>query len=172
MIMKLFEKYVEFLDSNLKKLYSEICTISSVIKAKMPKPKPKPPKPPKEKYEPISLSCPKPAYHSFNVKIEKPKKNLDYLKEIQQDIIQIDKSYDNSSQSLTGTKYFHQGSISGTYQPNVMSASISIEDYLKSMYKKPGNMSKRASRILGEDEEPKPRKTRKLRHRGGRSITD
>jgi len=64
---------------------------------------------------------------------------------------------------MTGTKNFHSGLISGTYQPTVMSAPISVEDYLKSMYKKPGNMSKRASRILGEDEEPKPRKTRKTK---------
>ena len=31
MIMKLFEKYVEFLDTSIKKFYSEICTISPVI---------------------------------------------------------------------------------------------------------------------------------------------
>jgi len=146
MIMKLFEKYVEFLDTSIKKFYSEICTISSVIKAKMPKPKPKstsrpnptPPSPPKN-------------HPTMKVIVEKPKKNTDYLDEIQKDIRRIEKSYDNTSQALTGTVWTQQP-ISGTYKPTVMSASISIDDYLKTMYKRPGNSVRRANRILGEDE--------------------
>lgn len=145
MIMKLFEKYVEFLDNSIKKLYSEIITISSVIKAKMPKPKPKstsrpnptPPSPPKN-------------HPTMKVIVEKPKKNTNYLDEIQRDIRRIEKSYDNTSQALTGTVWT---------QP--ISGAISIDDYLKTMYKRPCNSVRMANRILGEDEEEKPRKTRK-----------
>lgn len=139
MIIKLYEKYVEFLDNSIKKLYSEICTISSAIKSKMPKPKPRPIKAPKiskEKHNLVSLETP-----TMNVIVDKPKKNTDYLDEIQNDIRRINKSYDNISTPLTATTMDNQSLISGT---------ISIDDYLKSRYKMPGNSVRSANMILDE----------------------
>jgi len=160
MIIKLIERWVALLDNFLKKIYSEICVIFSAIKSKLPKPNPKP-------IKPVVVSA------EYN-QPKTIKELTNYVDEIHRDIREIEKSYDNSSQPLTAT-ITHNQPISGTFfKPTVVSAGISIEDYLKIKYKKPGNYCKRANRILGEDEEPKPRKprkTRKPKFPDGRSIT-
>ena len=172
MIVKLYGKYVDFLDSSIKKAFSEVSTVCSVIKSKLPKPKPKPPKVPKikfvqNKYEqklvrPPSGPKPTSTYYSRAAQIleEKPKKNIDYLNEIQRDIRQIDKSYDNSSQALTGTFMTDQQVMSGCIH------------WIKPSNK---NVVKRAARIIDElsyfegEDKPKPRRTRKPKSGGGRS---
>lgn len=175
-MIKLYWKYVEFLDTSFKKLFEEIKAIGAMI----PKPKPRPPKQPKStistnafgygvgksvSQRPAPTPPPPPPRPSIlstpttmKVSVERVKKNLDYMEDIRKEVDHYNKSYVNDSVPLTATKMFNQP-ISGTYKPTVLSASI--DDYLKMMYKNPVlcNVKRRANKILDEiDEniEPKP----------------
>lgn len=170
-MIKLYLKYVEFLDKNIKKLFEEL----KAIKAMLPKPKPRPPKPKKVKFVtktfevgrpvPTPPSPPKISVLStpttMKVSVEQVKKNLGYMEDIRREVDHYNKSYINDSVSLTATTMFSQP-VSGTYKPTVLSASM--ESYLKMMYKKPGDVKRRANRILEEIDEniqPKPSYGRK-----------
>jgi len=129
-MIKLYLKYVDFLDSTFKNLLEELKT----IKAMLPKPKPRPPKT---------------VTPTMKVVIEKAKKNTDYIEDIRKEVDHYNRMYDNGFNPLTATTMDGR-TVSGTYRPTVSSASISAEDYLKMMYKKPGNVKRRANRILNE----------------------
>lgn len=145
-MIKLYLKYVEFLDKNIKKLFEEL----KAIKAMLPKPKPRPPKPKKVKFVtktfevgrpvPTPPSPPKISVLStpttMKVSVEQVKKNLDYIEDIRREVDHYNRSYINDSVSLTAT----------TLNP-------SMEGYIKMMSKNPGkNIQRRANKIIEEEE--------------------